>query len=203
MFRKFIILISAIGLSACATIPHATVELSSLLGQQIDALEQSHISTINAYYAEKERAIIDFLNKVWYQRYLEELFANPATIEYWNEVLSEELPQRIESLKQLTELIQEDYSEEKEILLSPLQEGKKELLSIVQEYYALAREMNNTITNNVNSAHTLQEKQKRLLSTVVDADGIQQKVDLYFQKADSVLNKAQTALNTIENKLNK
>lgn len=203
MYQKFIILILGISLSACATIPHAAVELSSLLGQQIDALEQSHISTINAYYAEKERAIIDFLNEVWYQRYLEELFSRPATIEYWNEVLSEELPQRIESLKQLTELIQEDYSEEKEILLAPLQEGKKELLSIVQKHYELAREMNSTITNNVNSAHTLQEKQKQLLSTVVDTDAIQQQVDIYFQKADSVLNKAQMALSTIENKLNK
>lgn len=202
MFKRFIVFISAIWLSACATIPQATVELSSLLGQQIDALEQSHISTIDAYYAEKERAIIDFLNKVWYQRYLEELFARQATIEYWNEVLSEELPQRIESLKQLTELIQEDYSEQKEILLSPLQEGKKELISIVQKHYDLAREMNNTITNNVNSAYALQEKQKQLLSTIIDTDEFQQQVDFYFQKADSLLTKAQTTLNTIENKLN-
>lgn len=100
-------------------------------------------------------------------------------------------------------MIQEDYSEEKEMFLTPLQDGKKELLAIVQEHYTLAREMNNTITNNINSAHALQEKQKQLLSTVLDTDGIEQQVDLYFQKADSILNKAQTAITTIENKLNK
>ena len=192
MFQKLIFFILAIGMSACASIPHETVELSTLLGKQIDALEQSHVATINAYYAEKERTIIDFIDKTWYPQYLEKLFAESATIEYWNEVLSEELPQRIESLKEFTAMIQEDYSEEKQMLLTPL-----------QEHYALAREMNNTITNNVNSAHALQEKQKQLLSTVLDTDGIEQQVDLYFQKADSILNKAQTALTTIENKLNK
>lgn len=203
MFQKLIFFILAICMSACASVPHATVELSTLLGKQIDVLEQSHVATINAYYTEKERTIIDFIDKTWYPQYLEKLFAESATIEYWNEVLSEELPQRIESLKEFTAMIQEDYSEEKEMLLTPLQDGKKELLAIVQEHYALAREMNNTITNNVNSAHTLQEKQKQLLSTVLDTDGIEQQVDLYFQKADSILNKAQTALTIIENKLNK
>lgn len=203
MLQKLILFISAISMSACASIPHATVELSTLLGKQIDALEQSHVATINAYYAEKERTIIDFIDKTWYPQYLERLFAEPTTIEYWNEVLSEELPQQIESLKEFTAMIQEDYSEEKEMLLTPLQDDKKELLAIVQEHYALAREMNNTITNNVNSAHALQEKQKQILSTVLDTDGIEQQVDLYFQKADSILNKAQTALTTIENKLNK
>lgn len=190
-------------MSACASIPRATVELSTLLGKQIDVLEQSHVATINAYYTEKERTIINFIDKTWYPQYLERLFAEPATIEYWNEVLSEELPQRIESLKEFTVMLQKDYSEEKEMLLTPLQDGKKELLAIVQEHYALAREMNNAITNNVNSAHALQERQKQLLSIVLDADGIEQQVDLYFQKADSILDKAQTALNTIENQLNK
>ena len=151
---------------------------------------------------QKKKTIIDFIDKTWYPQYLERLFAEPTTIEYWNEVLSEELPQRIESLKEFTAMIQEDYSEEKRC--SSLHcKMTKELLAIVQEHYALAREMNNTITNNVNSAHALQEKQKQLLSTVLDTDGIEQQVDLYFQKADSILNKAQTALTTIENKLNK
>lgn len=52
MFQKLIFFILAIGMSACASIPHETVELSTLLGKQIDALEQSHVATINAYYAE-------------------------------------------------------------------------------------------------------------------------------------------------------
>lgn len=95
MLQKLILFISAIGMSACASIPHATVELSTLLGKQIDAIEQSHVATINAYYTEKEKTFIDFIDKTWYPQYLERLFAEPTTIEYWNEVLSEELPQRI------------------------------------------------------------------------------------------------------------
>ena len=66
MLQKLILFISAIGMSACASIPHATVELSTLLGKQIDALEQSHVATINAYYTEKEKTIIDFIDKTWY-----------------------------------------------------------------------------------------------------------------------------------------
>ena len=86
MFQKLIFFILAIGMSACASIPHETVELSTLLGKQIDALEQSHVATINAYYAEKERTIIDFIDKTWYPQYLEKLFAEIFVISPENAV---------------------------------------------------------------------------------------------------------------------
>lgn len=202
MNSRFLLLTAIlIGLSSCASIPRATVDMSMMLGQQVDALEQGHIATINAYYKEKEHAAILFLDGIWYPRYLNDLFAGTGTTEFWNEVLVEELPQRIESLKSLTDLIQSDYMEKRAALLTPLEKGKNELLGIVREHYAVAREMNDLITENVNSAHSVEEKYKRLFSKFTDSDKIEQQMNWYLQQADSILNATQTALEKVDNKL--
>ena len=190
-----------VGLSSCASIPRATVDMSMMLGQQINALEQGHIATINAYYKEKEQSAILFLDEVWYHRYLIDLFAESETTEFWNEVLVEELPQRIESLKVLTDLIQSDYMEERASLLTPLEDGREKLLGTVREHYAIAREMNDLITENVNSAHNIKEKYKRLFSKFTDTNKIEAQMNRYFLQADSILNVAQTALQKVDSKL--
>ena len=199
--NKLLLTVVIVGLSSCASIPQATVDMSMMLGQQIEALEQGHIATINAYYKGKEQSAILFLDEVWYNRYLTDLFAKPGTTEFWNEVLVEELPKRIESLKNLTDLIQKDYMEERALLLMPLEEGKKELLGIVREHYAIAREMNGLITENVNSAHKVGEKYKQLLSKFTDRDKIEQQMNKYLLQADSILNVARVSLEKIDNKL--
>lgn len=188
-------------LSSCASIPKESAELSILLGRQIDALEQGHVATIRAYYKEKELAAIHHLDEVWYRRYLDDLFAQPGTIEFWNEVIKEEPAQRIESLKELTDLVQTDYREQREQLLNPLKEQENELLATIQNHYDLARKMNQAITEHVRSAHEVQEKRKQLIAHFADTDKIEKMTDQYLQKADSLLHKVQTTLGQVENKL--
>lgn len=200
-YSKLFLGLMIIGLSSCASIPKATVDMSTLLGRQIDALEQSHISTLNAYFDEKEQSAIAFLDEVWYRRYLTDLFAAEGTIEFWNEAITEELPQRIESLKSLTNLIQTDYMEQRELLLQPLRKARSELLSVIKDHYSVAKEMNYVITENVSSANQVQEKRKELLSKFMNTDKLEQRVDDYFQKADSILNSTQAALKKIETQL--
>lgn len=201
MNRRLLLTVMIVGLSSCASIPRATVDMSMMLGQQINALEQGHIATINAYYKEKEQSAILFLDEVWYHRYLTDLFAESETIEFWNEVLVEELPRRIESLKVLTDLIQSDYMEERASLLTPLEDGKEKLLGTIREHYAVAREMNDLITENVNSVHNIEEKYKRLFSKFTDTDKIEAQMNRYFLQADSILNVARSALEKVDNKL--
>lgn len=200
---KLLLGMLVIQLSSCASIPKATVEMSTLLGQQINALEQNHISTINAYYDEKEQSAIVFLNEEWYRDYLNDLFQKPATVEFWDEAITEELPQRIESLKALTNLIQTDYNEQRERLLKPLKASREQLLKVVKDYYSVAKEMNYIITENVSSANEVQEKRKQLFSKFADSDKLETQVNAYFQKADSILNTARIALDKIDNQLNK
>ena len=190
-----------IGLSSCASIPHATVEMSMMLGQQIKALEQGHVTMANALYKEKEQAAIQWLKKVWYPNYLNDLFSKSDTAEFWEEVMGEELPERMESLKKLTDLIQKDYIEQQDLLLNPLRAEKEELLGIIREHYAVAHEMNDAITENISSANAVQEKRKQLLSRFVDTDRIDAQIDLYLQRADSILNTTQTTLKKIDNQL--
>lgn len=199
--RKFLLGAMMIGLSSCASIPHATVEMSMMLGQQIEASEQGHVAMVNAFYKEKEQAAIRWLKKIWYPNYLNALFAMSDTAEFWEEVMAEELPERMESLKKLTDLIQTDYMEQQDLLLNPLKAEKEKLLSIVRDHYAVARQMNDAITENVSSANAVQEKRKQLLSRFVDTDRIDKQIDHYLQRADSILNTVQTTLKKIDNQL--
>ena len=198
---KFLLGVMMIGLSSCASIPHETVEMSVLLGRQIDALEQGHIVMIDAIYKEKEQVAVNWLKEQWYRNYLNDLFAMPGTIEFWNEAIAEEPAQRMESLKDLTDLIQEDYMKQRDSLLIPLRTEKEKLLGIIRSHYEIAREANDVITQNIDSANALEEKRKRLLSRFVDTDKIDTQINRYLQRADSILNTAQTALEKIDDKL--
>ena len=198
---KFLLGMMMICLSSCASIPHATVEMSVLLGQQIDALEQGHTIMINAFYKEKEQAAVKWLKEQWYRDYLNDLFAMPSTIEFWNEAITEELPQRMASLKDLTDLIQDDYMKQRDSLLIPLNAEKEKLLDIIHAHYNTAREMNDVITKNIDSANALEEKRKQLLSRFVNTDKIDTQIDRYLQRADSILSTAQTAFEKIDSKL--
>lgn len=80
-------------------------------------------------------------------------------------------------------------------------EGKKELLGIIREHYVIAQEMNDLITENVNSAHKVGEKYKQLLSKFTDRDKIEQQMNKYLLQADSILNVARVSLEKIDNKL--
>lgn len=202
-FHKLVTGMMIIGLSSCASIPKATVDMSTLLGQQIDALEHSHVVLVNAYYDEKEQSVLAFLDEVWYKDYLDDLFSRKGTIEFWNETITEELPQRIESLKNLTNLIQNDYMEQRKLLLHPLQTDRNELLAILKKHYSLAAEMNYVITENVSSANEVQEKRKQMLSKIIDTEKFEQQIDAYLRKADSILNSTQTAIRNIDTHLKK
>lgn len=175
--------------------------MSVLLGRQIDALEQGHIVMIDAIYKEKEQVAVKWLKEQWYRNYLNDLFAMPGTIEFWNEAIAEEPAQRMESLKDLTDLIQEDYMKQRDSLLIPLRTEKEKLLGIIRSHYEIAREANDVITQNIDSANALEEKRKRLLSRFVDTDKIDTQINRYLQRADSILNTAQTALEKIDDKL--
>lgn len=156
---------------------------------------------VDAFYREKEQTAIQWLKKEWYPNYLNDLFAMPDTAEFWEEVMAEDLPERMESLKKLTDLIQTDYMEQQDMLLNPLRTEKEELLGIIQDHYAIAFKMNDVITENVSSANSVQEKRKQLLSRFVNTDRIDAQIDRYLQRADSILNTTQTALKEIDNQL--
>ena len=90
---------------------------------------------------------------------------------------------------------------QRDSLLIPLRTEKEKLLGIIRSHYEIAREANDVITQNIDSANALEEKRKRLLSRFVDTDKIDTQINRYLQRADSILNTAQTALEKIDDKL--
>ncbi|MDE5945403.1 MAG: hypothetical protein K2G93_07460, partial [Rikenella sp.] len=90
---------------------------------------------------------------------------------------------------------------QRDSLLIPLNAEKEKLLDIIHAHYNTAREMNDVITKNIDSANALEEKRKQLLSRFVDTDKIDTQIDRYLQRADSILSTAQTAFEKIDSKL--
>lgn len=183
-----VLIIQSLLFASCATIPRATVDLSIMLDKQITVLEQSHVALIDVYFGEKEREIIDFLDNEWYPLYLDNFFNDSDVEEVWEEIInSPDKDKRITDLQMVVSVIQSEYSAQRESLLGPLEETRRELLKVVQNEYQKARTMNDAVLNNVASANEVQEVRNAYLAKSVDVSFIESTIGTYFDKANSIL----------------
>ncbi len=195
MKNFLIILIFAIGLSSCATLPKASVDLSVMLEQQISALESTNVEISKLYFELKRENAIQFLDEQWYPCFLDNLFQEEAMTEHWDSILvATNATQKIVLIKELTEVIQKQYMLMRDSLLNPLNQAEKDWLEFIRQEYQLAKTMNSTITQHVKSIHELQGKRKEILSKLVDNNALQEKLDIFISKADAVLENVEKGL---------
>ncbi|WP_439182628.1 hypothetical protein [Carboxylicivirga taeanensis] len=201
-FLAAIIIISL--LSSCASIPKETVELSKVLGSDIQTLQRSHESMIDLYY----NKIITDVN-----RFIDDVYA-PFIIHY---VLKKEMEnysnqqasiygtieaagktggktETDEALNVMTEFLEDaNYQIEKKRteLLTPITQQKKELIARIKASYANAIYANLTITSYLESIRKVKEAQQEALS-LAGLDGAEAELNsILLQTSDIV----ETAIN--------
>jgi hypothetical protein len=192
MKSKLIYLLLVAMLSSCASLPKETVEMSVLLEQQITVLEKNHVKVLNLYFEERENLALEFLNNEWYPMYLDNFFKEIKVIELWEETVnSKNMLERIENVKMLTVVIQENYMERRDSLFIPIQKANEEMRIAIAEEYKKARTMNAAITNNIASVNDIQEKRKELLSNFIDYELLENKLNEGLNQLDNILDQGQ------------
>ena len=120
------------------------------------------------------------------------LFEEEYVQTIWEEAInSVDKKDRMEILKALTQIAQEKYIEQRNILLEPIRQGRKEMQALVISEYQKAKTMNSSITNNISQIQQIQEERTRYLSKIVDVEKIDVKMQESLLKIDSLFQSTQ------------
>ncbi len=202
--KRILLIFFILGIFGCASLPKATVEMSNLLERQIDVLQKNNTDIINLYFDEKEKTILTFLDNQWYPAYLDMLFEEEYVQTIWEEAInSVDKRDRMEILKALTQIAQEKYIEQRNILLEPIRQGRKEMQALVISEYQKAKTMNSSITNNISQIQQIQEERTKYLSKIVDIEKIDVKMQESLLKIDSLFQSTQQWVNKYEDNKDK
>lgn len=189
MKKLFLILCPIFVLNSCAILPKATVDLSVMLEQQLNALEVSHTQVITDFFTLKREQATYFVNNEWYPLFLNDFFKEDDVVEHWNKIIgATDNKKKINDVMELTNVIQQHYMQMIDSVITPLYKAEKKLLTEIQNDFQLAKTMNNAITMNIKSVNDLQEKRKEIWSQIDKNNIVQTKLDQATEKADSILN---------------
>lgn len=205
--QNFFILIIIITLSSCVTLSKGTVEMSSLLGKQIDVLQENHLKILNLYFNDKRQKSVDYLDNKWYPAFINELYKQEYVSTIWQEAINaKDINKRTEVLKAITLISLEEYNKQRKLLIDPIDECQSEMLTLVKEEYQKAKRMNLAVTQNISLVQQIQEKQNKYLSGIVNTEKIDQqmeqsvaRVDSAFSRIQSLIEKCSTSKNELNN----
>lgn len=186
-----ILLISAF-FSGCASVPHASVDMSIRLEQQLYALKEANRSIINSVFDAKEQNMVSYLDQTLFPKYIDELFKNSAIQGIWDEMVqSQDTNERLEVIVWLNKNINSQYRETKDSLLSPINDERRLVLKAFDQEFDKALQMNHVITRNIASASQIQESYRSIASGFINVNRLDTVVTNSIQTIDKGLNSIQ------------
>jgi hypothetical protein len=166
--------------AGCGSVPKEVVELSYVMGEDLQSINQSYDNLIHQFYnnlRDQRRAYID---DVWYPRFVEnwrkdgELVAIAKEERIWSEsedklvvVPAGSVPK--ESLAALNDWLDYAlyaYEKKSEALLSPLDQEEETLRTEVRVAFARMTQANATITAHLNSLREIKEVEDQALKAL-------------------------------------
>lgn len=199
--RKIIfsaILLTALTLSGCASIPPEAPELSVQLGTRISSLEAAHVRLLQEFFLEKVRRVDDFVQEAWVPIFAQEFFGDPKIDAVWKQVVQSQDPKdRIRFITLVGPRLQEKINSKRIELIQPLNELEATIKNKLKSEYDQARAINNTLTAFLQSASKVEENRKRYLDMI----GITDKdVDKFVNETDQAVSELVDAARSIEDR---
>ena len=181
--------------AGCASIPKEAPELSMELGNQINRLEQSHLSLLHSFFEEKKKEVDEFIMEEWIPAFAGEVFQNQQISEAWNEIVqSGDEADRLRFIVMLGPRLQKKINAKRVELIQPLETLEKEIEREIRKQYDLSRSINNTLTSFLHSAAKVDENRKRYLEMLgVTEEHISNAIDETDQVVSKLLSRAKEA----------
>ncbi|MFD0932226.1 hypothetical protein ACFQ0R_06365 [Psychroflexus salinarum] len=177
---KKLIILSVFICVSCVSIPNETIRLSETLGNDLQVLKQSHVSTISIYYADLESKINRFIDEVYspfiIQYVLESEFqsfenGNVSIITSLKEASKAEATQK-DTEKALQDMVDfqiyatQQIAQKRNELLQPIQTEKLSILKSINSSYDNAIAANATLTGYLKSVKNVEKAQTESLSLI-------------------------------------
>ncbi|MDO4770828.1 hypothetical protein [Porphyromonas sp.] len=224
--KRFLVFFLLLALASCASIPKETVTLSKMVGNDLQALHDSHRNTIKMYYSKIEENINTFIEDVYapyiihyvlkieldkYKEGEESLYG--AIVNAGKSDEKEVTEEALNVMLEFTEAANEQIAAKKKELLTPILRQEKEVLATIDRSYRNAIYANATLTAYLESNRALKETQSKALS-VVGLEGLDNTVtnrlielsdfiDLAIKKGNEIDIKSDKAQKQIEEIVNK
>jgi hypothetical protein len=165
------------GIVSCSSVPKEVVELSYVMGEDLQPLHDSYVRLIHEYFESMREKRRTYLDDVWYPRFLEnwrdngELVAIAKGERIWSEkeeALIDTPPgtDPVESLNTLNHWITYAlyaYEVKEEDLIKPLDEDERKLREQVDKAFKNLVRANAAITAHLNSLREVQEVHDEIL----------------------------------------
>lgn len=164
----------------CQTVPKEVVELSYVMGKDLESINTSYDKLIHQYYENLRDQRRAYLDDIWYPRFITnwrdegQLVAIAKEERIWSEAKQELIYVRagsepMESLATLNDWLTYAlyaYEEKESTLLSPLNNDEEHLRGLVNQAFINITRANATITAHLNSLREVQEVQDEVLKAL-------------------------------------
>jgi len=161
---KWMLIVIALSMVACASIPPEAPELSAELGNRISAIEDANITLLHRFFDQKRSEVDKFIAEEWVPTFAQEFFSNPEMVKAWNTIVKEDdKNQRLMFIVKTGPKLQETINKKRLELIQPLDDLSHRIEKSIRDEYRQARAMNNSITSFLLSASKVSENRNRYL----------------------------------------
>lgn len=186
-------------LAGCATIPPEAPELSTELGNRINAIQDANLTLLHRFFDLKRGDVDRFIQNEWVPTFAEEIFSDPKMKTTWDTIVKENNPaDRLKFLVITGPKLQEQINKKRTELISPLDDLERRIEQEIRDEYEQARSINNSITSFLLSASKVAENRNRYLEMagVTDAK-VGQTIDKVNDAVGDLLSTGKEAKNKI------
>lgn len=159
----------------CASVPEETVELSYLVGQDLEAMYRSYDDLVAAQFDEFRARRIEYLENEWIPAFLEDWVESGKLVEtakgevVWSDdagdfvrpTADEQEQQRLDTVLEWSHAAIEQIDDKRSELIDPLDEREAEIREDIHESFAKTRYANAQVTAHLNSIRKVQRLQDR------------------------------------------
>lgn len=201
-YRMAIGVLILFGLSACATIPKESADLSIELGKRISIIETAHMALVNKYFDEKRNRVDEFVEKEWVPEFASQFFANEQIANLWNQIVSSgNTSDRLDFIVTLGPNLQTKINAKRLELIKPLDDAERMIKQQLRDNYNQVRAINNSVTSFLVSAVKVSENQNRYMEMIgmkdekvaESLDQVDSAIDALLGKAEQVADKGKKA----------
>lgn len=158
--------------AGCANIPRESVELSQVMGKQVQSLESADEATIRAFFKEKRAEARRFMKDEWIPQFANNYLSAPLESRILDETCGKQKHadclRAILIISKNAEIqIQRQYRK----ILDPLDQTEDTLLAAVQADYSEVERENDALTALLASATKVQAERQAVLSKLGVSEG--------------------------------
>ncbi|MFZ5862383.1 MAG: hypothetical protein ACOYXR_06065 [Nitrospirota bacterium] len=162
MFRGAAILAVPL-LVACASVPKEVVELSYVVGHDLDAVRISYRTLIHTHFDDLRSRANAFLEDQWVPAFLSDFVQRGQLVE---NARGSDPRAVLEDVSIWAESAMEEINDKRRVLIEPIDRDEASLMSSVDEAFDRLTRANATITAHLNSLRKVQEVQDEALKSL-------------------------------------